>query len=101
MLNGHVHAYERIAPVADGELDPERGIPHITVGDGGNREQFAVPWLPEQPAWSVLREYAYGWGTLALNRTHSHATWQWLRNDDPWNPPGGRVGDSVVYRARA
>jgi hypothetical protein len=69
VLNGHVHAYERIAPVADGELDPERGIPHITVGDGGNREQFAVPWLPEQPAWSVLREYAYGWGTLALNRT--------------------------------
>jgi hypothetical protein len=99
VLNGHVHAYERVAPVADGRPSPDKGIPHITVGDGGNREEFAVPWLPEQPAWSLLREYAYGFGQLSLNRTH--ANWTWLRNDDPWNPPGGRVGDSVVFEARA
>ena len=48
-----------------------------------------------ESAWSALREYAYGWGTLELNRTHM--VWEFLRNDDPWNPPGGRVGDRAVY----
>ena len=78
---------------------PSEGIPHITIGDGGNREHFAVPWIEEQPKWSALREYAYGWGTLELNRTH--AVWSWLRNNDPWNPPGGRVGDYAVLKAKA
>ena len=101
MINGHVHAYERTHPVAHGALaaPPSAGIPHITIGDGGNREHFAVPWLKEQPSWSALREYAYGWGTLEINRTH--AVWSWLRNDDPWNPPGEPVGDRAVYRAKA
>ena len=70
-----------------------------SIGDGGNREEFATPWLPDQPPWSALREYAYGWGTLALNSTH--LVWEWLRNDDPWNPPGERVGDSFVLTTRA
>ena len=101
VINGHVHAYERTHPVANGGLaaDAAKGIPHITIGDGGNREHFAYPWVPAQPKWSALREYAYGWGTLELNRTH--AVWSWLRNDDPWNPPGGRVGDYAVYQRRA
>ena len=98
VINGHVHAYERMHAVADGKVDP-KGIPHITIGDGGNREHFATPWLDPQPAWSALREYAYGWGTLELNQTHM--VWEWLRNDDPWNPPGGRVGDRAVYTRRS
>jgi len=80
VVNGHVHAYERTHRVARGKRD-DQGIAHITVGDGGNREHFALPWLPAQPDWSALREYAYGWGTLELNETH--AVWSWLRNDDP------------------
>jgi len=66
LLLGHVHAYERTHPVARGGLasPPESGITHITVGDGGNREHFARPWEPQQPAWSALREYVYGWGHL-------------------------------------
>eukprot|EP00966_Prymnesium_polylepis_P148124 3422025-Prymnesium_polylepis.2 len=56
---------ERTLPVSGGISDPVRGIPHVTIGDGGNREQFAYPWVPEQPEWSALREYAYGYGTLA------------------------------------
>ena len=92
-----MHAYERTFPVAGGNRSQD-GIPHITIGDGGNREQFAYPWLPTQPAWSALREYAYGHGQLALNRTH--AVWQWIRNDDPWNPPGPLVGDVAVYSRR-
>ena len=93
-----VHAYERTFPVSGGASDPAHGIPHVTIGDGGNREQFAYPWVPAQPEWSALREYAYGWGTLAVNRTH--ASWTWLRNDDPWNPPGDKTGDRVVYALR-
>jgi hypothetical protein len=95
VINGHVHAYERTHPVSHGGLDLSHGIPHITVGDGGNREHFATPWVEEQPPWSALREYAYGWGTLELNQ--SHMVWSFLRNNDPWNPPGGRVGDQAVY----
>lgn len=95
VFNGHVHAYERTRRVSAGCSDPARGIPHITIGDGGNREHFAYPWTAQQPEWSALREYAYGYGTLALNTTH--AVWRWMRNNDPWNPPGGKVGDQVVY----
>ena len=131
MINGHVHAYERTHPVSHGGVDLRHGIPHITVGDGGNREHFATPWVEEQPPWSALREYACtpqrspparahvlllpriafamcplrlwrrsllrpdGWGTLELNQTHM--VWSFLRNNDPWNPPGGRVGDQAVY----
>ena len=70
-----------------------------TRQDGGNREHFAFPWLKEQPKWSALREYAYGWGLLELNATE--ATWTWMRNNDPWNPPpAGLVGDRAVYRQR-
>ena len=98
VLTGHVHAYERTHAVADGKIDEKNGIVHVTIGDGGNREEFATPWLPDQPPWSALREYAYGWGTLALNSTH--LVWEWLRNDDPWNPPGERVGDSFVLTTR-
>lgn len=80
-------------------LPPTRRAARLSrATQGGNREHFAIPWLPQQPKWSALREYAYGWGTLDLNETH--AVWTWLRNDDPWNPPGGRIGDQVVYETR-
>ena len=71
------------------------------IGDGGNREHFAYPWEPVQPEWSALREFAYGYGFLDVNRTH--AVWTWMRNDDPWNPPSPHwrlVGDVAVYKAR-
>jgi len=100
LFNGHVHAYERTFPVADGNrVAPHQGIAHVTIGDGGNRENFAYRWMDEQPEWSAIREFAYGYGDLSLNRTH--ATWRWLRNDDPWNPPpAGKVGDTAVYEVR-
>lgn len=61
VFNGHVHAYERSWPVAGNErVAPGRGISHVTIGDGGNREDFAYEWVAEQPAWSALREFAYG-----------------------------------------
>ena len=32
-----------------------------------------------------------------MELTTTHMVWEFLRNDDPWNPPGGRVGDRAVY----
>ena len=96
VFSGHVHAYERTYRVANGALSAA-GPAYITIGDGGNREAFAYPWLKDQPEWSALREYAYGFGKLDVNRTH--AVFTWLRNDDPWNPSPGPVGDLVVYES--
>jgi len=93
VLNGHVHAYERSEPVNNGFVDCKKGIVHITLGDGGNREMFATPWVEPQPAWSALREYAYGHGRFTVSNL-THAQWQWYRNPDAWNPhPGQVVGD--------
>jgi len=94
VLNGHVHAYERTEPVYMSTVTPN-GTTHITIGDGGNREMFAKPWVDPQPAWSALREDAYGHGSLQIvNESHAH--WTWIRNKDPWNPnPSHVVGDDV------
>jgi len=101
VFNGHVHAYERTSPIYRNKTDCSNGIPYITVGDGGNREMFATPWLDPQPEWSVLREYAYGHGRFSIHNA-SHAQWQWLRNPDAWNPsPGQVVGDEVWLRRGA
>lgn len=100
VISGHVHAYERTHPVAKGVVDCNNGINYITIGDGGNREQFATPWTPVQPAWSALREYAYGYGQLhTVNSTH--ALWQWWRDDDPWNPsPTHVIGDEAYFQRK-
>ena len=102
VFNGHVHAYERTKPVYQNRTDCTRGIPHITIGDGGNREMFAVPWVEPQPEWSALREYAYGHGRFTIHNA-STAQWQWFRNPDAWNPsPAGQVvGDQVWMRRGA
>ena len=99
VLNGHVHAYERTEPVYMEKVTPN-GITHITIGDGGNREMFATPWVDPQPEWSALREDAYGHGSLqVVNSTHAH--WTWLRNKDPWNPNPERVVGDDVWITRA
>jgi len=95
VFNGHVHAYERTYPVYQEKVNCASGITYITIGDGGNREMFATPWVPTQPVWSALREYAYGHGRFSVANA-THAQWQWLRNPDAWNPnPGQVVGDEV------
>jgi hypothetical protein len=94
VFNGHVHAYERSYPVLHDTVTPASagGVTYITIGDGGNREGFAVPWVDPQPEWSAVRECAYGFGEFTVhNRTT--ATWRWLRNDQP-----GTVGDEFVFQ---
>jgi len=94
VFNGHVHAYERTHPVYhDKNTDEtEGGITYITIGDGGNREAFAVPWIDPQPEWSAIREFAYGFGTFEIHNATT-ATWKWLRNDEP-----GTIGDEFVFQ---
>ncbi|KAI8010354.1 Purple acid phosphatase 18 [Camellia lanceoleosa] len=69
VLAGHVHAYERSKRVYGGRLD-SCGAVHVTVGDGGNREE-----------WSVFREASFGHGELKIVNS-THALWSWHRNND-------------------
>lgn len=96
VFNGHVHAYERSVPVYHDKPTPasEGGVTYITIGDGGNREEFAVPWVDPQPDWSAVREFAYGFGELEVMNSTT-ATWRWLRNDEP-----GFIGDEYVFRKK-
>lgn len=64
----------------------------------GNREGFAVPWNEPQPAWTGLRQDAYGYGTLEV--TPETAEWKWQRIKDTWNPNPPGLGDSATYKAK-
>ena len=86
-----------LSPPQFEKVDCKAGIHYITIGDGGNREEFATPWVTEQPEWSAIREYAYGHGQLHIENS-THALWQWVRDDDPWNPaPSTSIGDQAYF----
>jgi hypothetical protein len=70
---GHVHSYERSRRVLNNTVDP-CGPVHVVVGDGGNREGIAGPWLQPQPRWSAFREASYGHGTLRVENA-TRALW--------------------------
>jgi len=79
VMVGHVHAYERTAPVYANRTQCDGPI-HIVIGDAGNHEGPACGWEP-QPEWGVFREYSFGHGILSIpNATHAH--WSWHRNQD-------------------
>ncbi|CAK0897222.1 unnamed protein product [Prorocentrum cordatum] len=104
VFNGHVHAYERMHPVYKNHTDPCEGTVYIVVGDGGNREGYANPWvtpetpkppLYDQPEWSAFREFAFGYGQLRIHNA-SAAEWQWHKNDNGTKS----VSDSVLLYPR-
>ena len=75
VLSGHVHAYERSAPVFQGCLNP-CGPVYLNLGDGGNREGTYIPWREPRPAWSDFRESSFGVGMLTVhNATHAYYNW--------------------------
>jgi hypothetical protein len=52
VVAGHVHAYERTAPIASNQIDIEKGVVYITVGTGGHgfcTKRLEIP-IPE---WST------------------------------------------------
>ncbi|KAI0491731.1 hypothetical protein KFK09_025991 [Dendrobium nobile] len=77
---GHVHAYERFAPVYNSKKN-QCGPLHITIGDGGNREGLANKYINPQPSISLFREASFGHGQLQV-ANGTHALWSWHRNDD-------------------
>ncbi|XWS09809.1 hypothetical protein CRYUN_Cryun39dG0021100 [Craigia yunnanensis] len=86
LLAGHVHAYERSNRVNNGKSDP-CGAVHITIGDGGNKEDVQVEhhacilYLHPQPEWSLFHEASFGHGELKIVNS-TRAFWSWHRNDD-------------------
>lgn len=75
VLSGHVHAYERCAPVYNFSATA-CGPHYLNLGDGGNREGTYIPWMDPQPEWSAFRESSFGVGALKLyNATHAYYEW--------------------------
>ena len=77
IIAGHVHAYERTVPVLDGHPNA-CGPVHLTLGDGGNREGAALPWLEPAPSWSAFRAGSFGVGALRIHN-ETHALFNWTR----------------------
>lgn len=88
VIAGHVHAYERSHPVYNMRLEPCGPI-YVTVGDGGNDEGVAGPFLEPQPAYSAYREGSFGYAELAIESA-SKAKYTWYRNQNSTRV----VGDS-------
>ncbi|GMP77921.1 hypothetical protein CsSME_00034032 [Camellia sinensis var. sinensis] len=120
VFNGHVHAYERSNRVYNYTLDP-CGPVYITIGDGGNREDRAIPFADEPgscpkpssrlgncatnftsgPAagkfcWDRQPDFsAYresSFGHGILEvKNETHALWTWHRNQDMYNEIGDQI----------
>ena len=100
VATGHIHAYERTAPVSGGLLtgtvDPN-GAVHLTVGCGGNAEGLYTTFDPrgvDQYPWMAggYREAAYGYGELEIYNS-SLATWRWHKLVPRF---GSRTGGSQI-----
>jgi len=85
-FTGHIHAYERTAPMYNYSVAPD-GMVTLVVGNGGNGEGLYPDWRQPQPVWSMHRESNYGFGSLTVyNSTDLH--WQMIKDDgvvaDDW-----------------
>jgi len=90
MLVGHLHAYERTYAIHSNSSVCD-GIPHFTIGDGGNFEGPACPWWQKSlPDWEARREFSFGHGVFDIVNA-THARWSWHRNQDG----AAKVADSL------
>lgn len=80
---GHVHAYERSAPVNNKQVVPAgQGIVHFNVGDAG--ADLYTSWLSPIPAWSAYHSATFGHGEFQIaNATHAQFTWHRNQDDEP------------------
>eukprot|EP01138_Halocafeteria_seosinensis_P011144 gb/GECG01011381.1/.p1 GENE.gb/GECG01011381.1/~~gb/GECG01011381.1/.p1 ORF type:complete len:601 (+),score=26.91 gb/GECG01011381.1/:1-1803(+) len=73
-LWGHVHQYERTAPISRNatEAPPGHGTVHVIIGNAGNTYQ--VPWAGStinyypEPDWVVFRSLDYGVGGIRASK---------------------------------
>lgn len=81
---GHVHAYERMGPIANGVSDPA-GPQYILNGAGGNREGGVDGWQGQPADWSLVRigdaAGQPGLGTLQLINSTT-LLWNWFLQTD-------------------
>ena len=86
ILAGHVHSYERTAPLYDNAID-ECGPVYLNLGDGGNYEGTYNEWRRPRPEWSAFREASFGVGQLEFVNT-THALYGWHRHACGSDVPG-------------
>ncbi|ETV92759.1 hypothetical protein H310_12989 [Aphanomyces invadans] len=62
VIAGHVHGYERTAPIVNNEINATHGVVYVTTGAGGNYEGHAGPRVPGTlPPWSTrVNNQVYG-----------------------------------------
>lgn len=69
VVAGHVHNYERTAPVINGSILRGSAPVHVTVGNAGDIEGPTRGWSSTRPSWSVARSLEVGWGRWTASRT--------------------------------
>ncbi|KAF0720052.1 hypothetical protein As57867_000583, partial [Aphanomyces stellatus] len=94
VLAGHVHGYERTAPLVNNKIDHDNGIVYITTGAGGNYEGHAkTSTLDPLPAWSVSRQNKE-FGISKIVATRESIEFAWFSEND-----GVKPFDSYVIKA--
>jgi Calcineurin-like phosphoesterase len=77
IMNGHIHNYERWAPMTpNGIANAKRGIREFVVGTGGE-EMFSVGDLAGAPA-TLERAQSKAFGLLQLTLLPKAYKWQWI-----------------------
>jgi len=89
VFSGHVHAYQRTAPVVNGTVDA-RGPVHVTIGTGGHESRASFRSKQPEPWVGVRDAFYFGYGILRIvNQTHS--IWEWIHTGQATD---GREGNS-------
>ncbi|OQR96895.1 hypothetical protein THRCLA_07140 [Thraustotheca clavata] len=77
VMTGHVHGYERTAPIYQNKINEERGTVYITTGAGGNYEGHAGPRIPGPiPEWSrAVNNKVYGASKVIATKDYLEILW--------------------------
>lgn len=88
VLTGHVHEYERSAPVYKGDMSSSDGSDYIgpvyiLQGSSGNREGNKGGWPDDAPAWSQAHSNDIGYGVLRVAQGEQpKMDWTFYRSED-------------------
>ncbi|EQC27689.1 hypothetical protein SDRG_14527 [Saprolegnia diclina VS20] len=74
VIAGHVHAYERTAPIVQNKIDSKNGVVYLSTGAGG-RDYVCKP-LPSSSPWSTkMIAEIYGVNKAIATRDTLNVTW--------------------------
>ncbi|OQR93630.1 hypothetical protein ACHHYP_02381 [Achlya hypogyna] len=77
VVAGHVHAYERTAPIAKNKIDSKNGVVYMTTGAGGHGNDCTR--LGSVPNWSVAASSA-AYGATRVVATRDALDVYWVAN---------------------